>query len=430
MVQHTHHYQIFGNHFNPNHLTDIENSHSGNFDGAYCGILDIHSQKVAFVIQDIQFKGGSIGKIQNKQITATIDAAVIYKAPLVFVFASGGARIQEGVENMVLCIRNFKKIALTRDIIPIIGIVNGIAVGLTAYFASLCDVCIFVKNKSQAFMTGPKVIEAVLGQKVNFKELGNAESHAEITGLATHLLETEDEIKNLTWKLIDLFQTKKILSFEKREFEPMLPDDNRYAYNMQTVIDELVDRNSFIEFQKLYAKNIITGIASFYGLTIGIVANQPKYFSGAMDTLSSLKLSKFTELCNRRKIPMIFLLDCPGFLPGNSQEKLGIINAGSKAATTLIESSNLKISVILRRLTGGAVLALNSSTLSADYVFMWDAADITYIRQDIGKELTKFVDDTNNTRKDLLQFGLINEIIHPEDTPYAIYQKLKEMIDS
>ena len=322
------------------------------------------------------------------------------------------------------------------------------------YSPAITDFIFMIKNVGYMFVTGPKVIQDVTGKICSMNELGGSSIHAEYSGVAHFISETEKECFNEVRKLIKMIPSSNILNknenfkFSQKYFSQIgtfVPKEQRKVYDIHRIIDELLDKNTFMEIQKKFAGNIVIGLGTFCGMTVGIVANQPKVLGGVLDSDASDKAARFVRYCDSFNIPIITLVDVPGFVPSIEQEKSGIIRHGAKLLYAYAESTVPKITLILRKAFGGAYIAMGSKHLGADAVYAWPnaqisvmgaegAIDILYgkILLDMGekeKEIFKEKMEKKYSQKYMNSLtaekeGYIDEIILPEETREKFYQDL------
>ena len=355
-------------------------------DGVITGYGTVDGRLVYVFAQDFTVFGGSLSETHAEKICKIMDLAMKTGAPLIGLNDSGGARIQEGVRSLGGYADIFYKNVMASGVIPQISAIMGPCAGGAVYSPAITDFTIMVENTSYMFVTGPNVVKTVTNEIVSAEELGGASTHSTKSGV-THLTASND--------LHCIEQLKKLLSYmpqnceEKApdmeynlgdeyrdELEHILPDSASKPYDMKTVIDGIVDEDSFFEIHENYADNIIVGFARLAGRSIGIVANQPLSLAGCLDVDSSKKAARFTRFCDCFNIPLLVLVDVPGFLPGTDQEWNGIIINGAKLLYALSEATVPKVTVITRKAYGGAYDVMNSKHIDADFNFAWPTAEI------------------------------------------------------
>ncbi len=355
-------------------------------DGVVTGYGTIGGRLVYIFAQDFTVFGGSLSETHAEKICKVMDHAVRVGAPLIGLNDSGGARIQEGVRSLGGYADIFYRNVQASGVIPQISAIMGPCAGGAVYSPAMTDFTLMVQDSSYMFVTGPNVVKTVTNETVTSEELGGARTHATKSGV-THFTASND--------IICMEQIKKLLSYlpqnnrstaEKLPFEPgdeireqlesIVPAVTTKPYDMHHVIEGIIDIDSFFEVHKDYADNIIVGFARLGGRSIGIVANQPMSLAGVLDVKSSKKAARFTRFCDCFNIPLLVLVDVPGFLPGTDQEWNGIILNGAKLLYALSEATVPRVTVITRKAYGGAYDVMNSKHIGADMNFAWPTAEI------------------------------------------------------
>ena len=354
-------------------------------DGVITGIGTINGNPVCIYAQDFTVMGGSLGLKHARKITKIMDHALKMKVPCIGINDSGGARIQEGIGALAGYGEIFYRNTMASGVIPQISVILGPCAGGAVYSPALTDFVFVVENISKMFITGPNVIESVLGEKISQEELGGARVHAETTGNAHFVAKSEMEcfkqIKTLLSYLPSNNTNKakkvdvKVPVFNKH-IEEIIPSDPKQPYDVRDIIRAVVDDSNFFEIQEMFAKNIVIGFARINGDTVGIVANQPMYLAGVLDCDSADKAARFIRYCDSFNIPIVTLEDMPGYLPGVDQEHAGVIRHGAKVLYAYSEATVPKITIILRKAYGGGYIAMNSRHLGADFVFALPSAEI------------------------------------------------------
>jgi len=355
-------------------------------DGVITGTGKIGGHPVCIYAQDFTVAGGSLGLMHARKITKIMDHAMKLKVPIIGINDSGGARIQEGVNSLAGYGEIFYRNTQASGVIPQISVILGPCAGGAVYSPALTDFVFVVDKISKMFITGPEVIKTVLGEEISMEELGGARVQAETTGNAHFFARSEkeclDQIKKLVtyipWnndKKADTFPIKqpKIKTFN---IEKVFPTDPKVPYDVRNIIKSLADNSDFFEIHELFAPNIVIGFGRVNGQTIGFVANQPLVLAGVLDVDSSDKAARFIRFCNAFNIPLVTLVDLPGYLPGVDQEHAGVIRHGAKVLYAYSEATVPKITVILRKAYGGGYIAMCSNHLRADFVFAWPTAEI------------------------------------------------------
>lgn len=354
-------------------------------DGVITGTGTVNGFPVCIYAQDFTVMGGSLGLKHARKITKIMDHALKMKIPCIGINDSGGARIQEGIGALAGYGEIFYRNTMASGVIPQLSVILGPCAGGAVYSPALTDFVFVVENISKMFITGPNVIETVLGEKISQEDLGGARVHAEITGNAHFYATTEmacfQQIKTLL-SLIPHSNDKpaqvlppKDPKFRKK-IENIIPVDPRQPYDIRDVIHALADESKFLEVHELWAPNIVIGFGRMDGQTVGFVANQPMYLAGVLDCDASDKAARFIRYCDAFNIPIITLEDMPGYLPGVDQEHAGVIRHGAKMLYAYSEASVPKMTVILRKAYGGGYIAMNSRHLGADFVYAWPGAEI------------------------------------------------------
>ncbi|XXM73820.1 acyl-CoA carboxylase subunit beta [Lysinibacillus sphaericus] len=362
------------------------NGVDGPGDGVVTGYGKVDGKPIYLFSQDFTVFGGALGEMHAKKISHVMDLAVKNGAPFIGLNDSGGARIQEGVVSLDGYGHIFYRNSIYSGVIPQISVIMGPCAGGAVYSPAITDFVFMVDETSQMFITGPKVIETVTGEKISSEDLGGAKVHNSISGNAHFRGKTEEEVLLEVRRLLSYLpqnNEEKPLRLEASEEDDyradltdLIPFDALRPYDVRTVINEIVDSGSFMEVQKEFAKNIVIGLARIKGEVVGLVCNQPKFMAGGLDIDSSDKASRFIRFCDSFNIPLITFEDVTGFFPGIKQEHGGIIRHGAKILYAYSEATVPKMTVILRKAYGGAYVALNSKSIGADLVFAWPNAEI------------------------------------------------------
>jgi len=354
-------------------------------DGVIIGSGTIYDAPVAIFAQDFTVAGGSLGLMHSRKITKIMDHALKMRIPLIGINDSGGARIQEGVNSLAGYGEIFFRNTISSGVIPQLSVILGPCAGGAVYSPALTDFVFVVDKISKMFITGPEVIKTVLGEEISMEDLGGARVHSEITGNAHFFALSEEECFEQIKKLITFIpwnNGQKARMFEPAEPKPeyninkIVPEDPTLPYDVKDVIRAIVDNSDFFEIMELYAKNIVIGFGRMGGHTTGFVANQPLEMAGVLDVDSSDKAARFIRYCDAFNIPIITLVDLPGYLPGVDQEHAGVIRHGAKVLYAYSEATVPKLTVILRKAYGGGYIAMSSRHLRADFVFAWPSAEI------------------------------------------------------
>lgn len=426
-------------------------------DGVVTGTGAVFGRPVHVASQDFTVVGGSAGETHSKKVVEMMESALQCGTPFVFINDSGGARVQEGIDSLSGYGQVFYSNVKLSGAVPQVSIISGPCAGGAAYSPALTDFIIQTR-KAHMFITGPSVIEQVTGEKVTQDALGGADAHMGVSGV-NHFVADDDEQAILI--------AKKLLSFlpqNNTEDPPVIdpdpyvepdeqmmdivPVDGQKGYDIRDVIARLVDHQDFLEVQAGYAKNIVVGFARINGRSVGVIGNQPNSMAGVLDINASDKASKFIRFCNAFNIPLVTLVDVPGFLPGVAQEHGGIIRHGAKMLYAYSAATVPKVTVVLRKAYGGAYLAMCSKDLGADQVFAWPTAEIAVMGAEgaasvVFKREIEAADDPAAKRAELVQEyrdtfstpfvaasrGLVDDIISPEDTRCKVAMALEILIN-
>ena len=356
-------------------------------DGVVTGYGTIDGRLVYIFSQDFTIFGGSLSEMYAEKICKVMDKAMIVGAPLIGINDSGGARIQEGVKSLGGYADIFQRNILASGVVPQISAIFGPCAGGAVYSPALTDFNIMSKDTSYMFVTGPKVVKTVTGEDVTDEELGGASIHATKSGVAHFIAEDEQEGIQLIRKLLSYMPQNNLedqpvypcddpIDRLEDSLNEIIPENPNKPYDVKDVIHATVDYGEFLEVQRLYAPNIITGFAKFNGMPVGIVANQPSYLAGVLDINASRKAARFVRFLDAFNIPIVTLVDVPGFLPGTAQEYGGIIIHGAKLLFAYGEATVPKVTVILRKAYGGAYDVMSSKHLRGDINYAWPMAEI------------------------------------------------------
>ncbi len=422
-------------------------------DGVITGYATVDGRPIYLFSHDFTVFGGSLGEIFARKVTKIMDLALKTGCPVVGLNDSGGARIQEGVVSLGGYAEIFFRNVLASGVIPQISAIMGPCAGGAVYSPAMTDFTLMVDKTSHMFITGPDVIKAVLNQDVSFEELGGARIHNTKSGVAHFFARDETEC---------LLQIRTLLSFmpqnnqedpprtnsreppgSPNELDEILPSDHDKAYDMHEVIKRIVDAGELFEVQSMHAQNIITGFARLDGYSLGVVANQPKVFAGTLDIDSSVKGGRFVRFCDAFNIPILTLVDVPGFLPGVDQEHGGIIRHGSKLLYAYCEATVPKLTLIVRKAYGGAYDVLGSKHIRADANLAWPSAEIAVMGPEaainiIFRDEIKKAPNAEKKRTELAgeyrkkfaspyiaaERGFIDDVIRPSETRQVLIKYL------
>jgi propionyl-CoA carboxylase beta chain len=356
-------------------------------DGVVTGTGLVEGRTIAAFSQDFTVGGGALGRIHAKKICDLMDYALKAGCPLVGFNDSGGARIQEGDDSLSGYGQVFFRNVLLSGVVPQIAVVAGPCAGGAAYSPALMDFIIMVQRSANLFICGPEVIQAVTGQKCTMEEIGSAVVNASVSGNIHFMAENDADAVRILKQLLSYIPSNNVMDPPHRPLSQVdlsldpgmnqiLPDNPRQALDVTKVIARLVDEGDYLEVMKEFAKNLIICFARIQGIVVGIIANQPAVKAGTLDIDASDKAARFIRFCNVFNIPIVTLVDVPGFLPGLQQERGGIIRHGAKMLFAYASATVPKITVILHKAYGGAYLAMCSSDMGADAVFAWPTAEI------------------------------------------------------
>ena len=358
-------------------------------DSVVTGLGTIHGRPVAVFSQDFSVFGGSLGEVAGEKIVKIMDYAIETKVPIIGILDSGGARIQEGVVALGKYGEIFRRNTRASGVVPQISIVCGPAAGGAVYSPALTDFVIMVDKTSQMFVTGPDVIKAVTGEDVGMEELGGALTHNKTSGVAHYLAQDENDALDYARVLLSYLpdnhssegpvyasDAEVEITDRDRRLNGAIPDSTNVPYDVNMIIDGVVDSGSFLEIQPLFAPNIVIGFARVEGHSVGIVANQPNHMAGTLNIDAGEKAARFVRFCDAFGIPIVTLVDVPGYLPGTDQEWTGVIRRGAKLLYAYAEASVPLLTVITRKAYGGAYIVMGSKQLGADLNFAWPTAEI------------------------------------------------------
>ena len=357
--------------------------------------------------QDFTVFGGSLSETHAEKICKIMDHAVRNGAPLIGLNDSGGARIQEGVVSLGGYAEVFKRNVLASGVIPQISLVMGPCAGGAVYSPSMTDFIFMVEDSSYMFVTGPDVVKTVTHEEVTAEELGGASTHSQKSGVADLTFENDRDALLMTREFMsylpqsnqeypETIECNDSIDREESALDTLVPQDPSKPYDIKEVIHKVADDGDFFELQPKYAQNIVTGFIRLNGSSIGVVANQPLVLAGCLDINSSIKAARFVRFCDAFNIPILTLVDVPGFMPGTSQEYGGIIKHGAKLLFAYAEATVPKVTLITRKAYGGAYDVMSSKHIGGDINFAWPSAEIAVMgpkgaveiifRQDIGDD--------------------------------------------
>ncbi len=354
-------------------------------DGVVTGYGMINGRKVFASSEDFTVNGGSLGEVHSQKICHIQDLAMKNRCPFVSINDSGGARIEEGINSIAGYSGIFLRNTYASGVIPQIAVMLGPCAGGACYSPAICDFVFMAENDARMFVTGPVVVKTAMHEEISSEELGGARIHASKSGVAHFIYPDDRTCLNGVRELLTYLpqncdekppfaQTETV--DESNRIEEIVPENMRMSYDVRDVIKTFIDRDSFFEVHRDFAQNIVVGFARFDGNTIGIVANQPRVAAGTLDIDTSDKTARFIRFCDCFNIPIMTLIDVPGYMPGSYQEHHGLIRHGAKILYAYSEATVPKVGLIMRKAFGGAYIAMNSKHMGADLVYAWPIAQI------------------------------------------------------
>lgn len=389
-------------------------------DGVVTGKGEIDGRPLFVFAQDFTVGGGSVGARHAEKIVACLQYALKCGVPVVGINDSGGARIQEGVEALAGYGQIFYHNTLLSGVVPQISVIAGPCAGGAVYSPALTDFVVMVDRTAHMFITGPEVIRAVTGEVIGEDELGGAAVHEAVSGNAHFVARDEAHAASIVKELLGYLPANNLESPPNLPFsgqvlddpllDHVLPQDHRHSYDVKEVIARLVDDGHLLEVQPSFAPNIVIGFARLGGMTVGVVANQPLHLAGSLDINASDKAARFIRTCNVFNVPLLTLVDVPGFLPGTAQEHGGIIRHGAKMLFAYSACTVPRLTVILRKAYGGAYVAMCSRHLGADTVLAWPTAEIAVMGPEgaariiFRKEIAKAPDPQEMMRQKVVEY--------------------------
>lgn len=425
-------------------------------DGVVTGYGKVHGRAIYLFAQDFTVFGGALGEMHAMKIANVMDLAAKNGTPFIGLNDSGGARIQEGVMSLDGYGEIFYRNAVYSGVIPQISVVLGPCAGGAVYSPAITDFVFMTDETSQMFITGPKVIETVTGEKISSESLGGSKVHNTISGNAHFRGKDEEtvlqEVRSLLSYLPQNNEEKTpIVAYDRTDDDrpdliDIVPFEGIRPYDVRKVIEQVVDEHSFMEVQAEFARNLVVGFGRIKGETVGLVCNQPRVMAGGLDIDSSDKGARFIRFCDAFNIPLVTFEDVSGFFPGIKQEHGGIIRHGAKILYAYSEATVPKITVILRKAYGGAYVALNSKAIGADVVFAWPNAEIAVMGPEgaaniiFAKEIAN-ADNPEQTRQAKIDeyrekfanpyvaaaHGMVDDVIDPRETRIKLIQALDMM---
>lgn len=436
-----------------------------NNDVAGCAVItgfgEVYGKKVAVYAQDFSVRGGTLGRAEGQKICHLLDMALQLAVPVVALIDSGGARIQEGVNALTQYGRIFKKTCEASGLIPQISLILGPCAGGAVYCPALTDFIIMTREHSNMFVTGPDVVKAATGESISMDDLGGGYVHNSTSGVAHYLGEDEADAIDYARTVLAYLpqncnQNPPTFAYAAtradretaKQLATIVPSNDRQPYDVLDVIRAIVDYGEFVQVQELYAASAVVGFACIDGHPVGIVANQPKVNAGILDVNSSEKVARFVRLCDAFNLPVVTLVDTPGYKPGSDQEHAGIIRRGAKVIYAYANAQVPLVTVILRKAFGGAYIVMGSKSMGADFNYAWPTSQIAVLGaqgavniihrkdlqkakergQDVDALRKKLVEDYENTTVNAnlsLETGQIDAMIDPEQTRDVIANSLK-----
>jgi acetyl-CoA carboxylase carboxyltransferase component len=429
-------------------------------DGVVTGHGTIDGRLVYIYGHDFTVFGGSLSETFALKICKVIDLAMKMGAPIIGINDSGGARIQEGVGSLAGYAEIFQRNILASGVIPQISVVFGPCAGGSVYSPALTDFIMMSEDKSYMFITGPKVVKSVTGEDISVENLGGAVMHTSQSGVAHFKARTEEEGLTAIRQLISyipqnnveeapIYECNDPIDRKEDLLNSLLPDNPNQPYDMMDVIHSIADNGNFFEVHADYAKNIIVGFGRLGGVSTGIVANQPNFLAGVLDCDSSRKAARFVRFCDAFNIPILTLVDVPGFLPGSNQERAGIIIHGAKLMYAYGEATVPKVTVTVRKSYGGAHDVMSCKQLRGDFNYAWPTAEIAVMgaggaigvlegrniskisdpeeKASFIKQKTKDYEETFANPYQAASFGYIDDIIEPRNTRFRIIRAFSSL---
>ena len=430
-------------------------------DGVVVGSGTIDGRLVYVFAQDFTVNGGSLSKTMSEKICKVMDMAMTMGAPCIGINDSGGARIQEAIDALAGYGEIFERNILASGVIPQISMIYGPCAGGAVYSPALTDFTLMMEGTSYMFLTGPAVVKTVTGENVDAEHLGGASVHASKSGVTHFTAKTEEEGIEMIKTLISYIPSNNMEEAPRKEcndplnrmddsLNEIIPEDPNQAYDMYKVIAAITDNGEFFEVQPKFAKNIIIGFARFNGQSVGIVANQPSAYAGVLDVNASRKGARFVRFCDAFNIPIVSLVDVPGFLPGTGQEYNAVILHGAKLLYAYGEATVPKVTVTLRKSYGGSHIVMGCKQLRADINLAWPSAEIAVMGaagavavlqakeakkiKEEGGDAKAFLAEKEAEYQELFanpyqaaQFGYIDDVIEPRNTRFRICRALAQL---
>lgn len=426
-------------------------------EGVVTGWGKINGRIVYIFAQDFTVFGGALGEMHAQKIASIMDLAAKNGAPIIGLNDSGGARIQEGVSSLDGYGHIFYRNAIYSGVVPQISVIMGPCAGGAVYSPAITDFVLMVEGTSQMFITGPKVIETVTGEKISSEDLGGASVQSSVSGVSHFTAETEEEVLNQVRRLLSFLpqnnmEDPPVLEQQAQEADELpieallevVPVDSTKVYDVRDVISLIVDEGDFMEVQPRFARNSVVGFARVQGRPFGIVANNPKFLAGGLDIDSSDKIARFIRFCDSFNLPLVTFEDVTGFIPGIMQEHRGIIRHGAKILYAYSEATVPKITIILRKAFGGAYVAMNSKAIGADLVYAWPTGEVAVMGPEgaaniiFAREIADSADPATTRAAKITEYrekfsnpyiaaghGMVDDVIDPRETRIKIIEALE-----
>ncbi|MEK0306118.1 acyl-CoA carboxylase subunit beta [Bifidobacterium favimelis] len=429
------------------------------------GFGRIWGRKVGVYAQDFSVRGGTLGRAEGEKICHLMDKAMDFKVPIVALIDSGGARIQEGVAALTQYGRIFRKTSQASGFVPQISLILGPCAGGAVYCPALTDLIVMTKENSDMFVTGPDVVKAATGETISMDELGGGYVHSTRSGVAHYLAQDEADAIDYARTVLAYLpsnseQEAPVYAYASghaeqeaaKRLRTVIPDNDRQPYDVLDVIHSIVDYGEFVQVQELFARSAVVGFACMEGRPVGIVANQPLIDAGSLDVDSSEKVARFVRLCDSFNLPVITLVDTPGYKPGSDQEHAGIIRRGAKVIYAYANAQVPMVTVVLRKAFGGSYIVMGSKSIGADMNFAWPSSQIAVLgakgavniihRRDLQKareagqdvealrgRLAAEYEATTVNANLSLEMGELDGMIDPEETRQVVVDSLGLLAD-
>ena len=427
------------------------------------GYGTIDGRQVCIYSQDFSVFGGSLGEMHGKKITKVMDLALRTGVPIIGISDGGGARIQEGVAALTQFAEIFRRNVAASGVIPQVSLIMGPSAGGAVYSPALTDVVVMVDGTANMYITGPDVIKTVTGEDVGHEELGGATAHASRSGVAHYRASDEEDAFSFVREFLQYLPSNNLaepptwdvpaeeeVTEVDQELDSLVPASDTQPYDMKTVMEHVLDEGEFLEIQPEFATNVITALGSVEGRPVGVVANQPMSMAGTLDIDASEKAARFVRMCDAFNIPILTLVDVPGFLPGTDQEWNGIIRRGAKLIYAYAEATVPLVTLITRKAYGGAYIVMGSKMLGADINLAWPTAQIAVMGAggavgilqrgalravaeaggDVEGERARLVAEYEETLVnpwDAAERGFIDAVISPSETRLQVVRALRAL---